>query len=304
MKIIFAGTTEFGIPTLEKLKKDYELVLIITQPDKPAGRKKELTPPPIKVWAQKNNIPVIQPEKILDSKFQIQDSNPDLMIVAAYGQIIPREVLEIPKYKSINIHGSLLPKFRGASPIQAAILNQEPNTGITLIQMDEKMDHGPILAKSEINLDGTETYPGLYRKLSELAADLIVKTLPSWFERTLKPTEQNHDRASFTKLIKRTDAKIDWSEPAKQIDARIRALNPEPGTWTNLDGKAVKILKARVLNEHKIELPGKIYSVEGQLVVKTLDNSLLIEQIQPEGKPVMCGKDFLNGLKSNNKLFI
>ncbi|HEX9503370.1 MAG TPA: methionyl-tRNA formyltransferase [Patescibacteria group bacterium] len=304
MKIIFAGTTEFGIPTLEKLKAQHELVLVITQPDKPSGRKQALTPPTIKIWAEKNHIQIAQSENITNLKSQISILQPDLLLVAAYGQIIPGEILQIPKFKSINIHGSLLPKYRGASPIQAVILNLEPTTGITLIKMDEKMDHGPIIAKSEISLNGTETYSELYQKLSVLAADLVVQTLPSWFAGSLKPTEQSHERATFTKLIKRADAKIDWSLSAKQIDANIRALNPEPGTWTNLDGKAVKILKASILKEHKIELPGKIYSTAGQLVVKTLNNSLLIEQIQPDGKPVMSGKDFLNGLKSNNKLFI
>ncbi len=304
MRIIFAGTSEFGIPTLEKLKSSYELVLVITQPDKPTGRNKILTPPPIKVWAEKNNIKVIQPQKILDSKFQILDSNPDLMIVAAYGQIIPQEILDIPRFKSINIHGSLLPKYRGASPIQAAIMNQDEKTGITLIQMDAKMDNGPIIAKSEFALNGTETFSGLYKTLAMVSADLVMKALPDWFEGKIKPEVQNHPLATFSKMLTRTDARIDWSQPAKKIDALVRALNPEPGTWTTLDGKTVKILKTILLQESKIELPGKIYWHQGQLAVKAIDGSLLIEQIQPEGKQPMSGKDFLNGLKTANKLFI
>ncbi|MBX4191800.1 MAG: methionyl-tRNA formyltransferase [Candidatus Doudnabacteria bacterium] len=304
MRIVFIGTTEFGIPTLEKLKTNHELVLIITQPDKLAGRKRELTPPPVKVWAQKNNIQVLQSENIANLKGLIEEAKPDLIIVAAYGQIIPKEILDIPKFKSINIHGSILPKYRGASPIQATIINLEPMAGITLIQMDEKMDHGPMIAKASILLDGTETFSDLYKKLAVIAADLVIKTLPDWFEGKIKPIVQDHDRATFAKMIKRSDAKIDWSTPAKQIDAMIRALNPEPGTWTMLDGKTVKILKSSIINDHKIELPGKIYFYDGKLAVKTLDNSLIIEQIQPEGKSVMSGKDFLNGLKSGNKLFI
>lgn len=304
MKIIFAGTTEFGIPTLEKLKARHELVLVITQPDKPAGRKKELTPPPAKFWAQKNNIHVEQPETILSLKSVISNLQPDLFLVAAYGQIIPKEILDIPKFKSINIHGSLLPKYRGASPIQSTLLKQDKETGITLIQMDEKMDHGPIIAKEILRLNGTETYSYLYKKLAYVAADLTTKTLSGWFEGKIIPTEQNHGLATYTKLIKRQDARIDWSQSAKQIDAAIRALNPEPGTWTMLDGKIVKILKASAVNEHKIELPGKIYSNQGQLTVKTLDGSLFVDQIQPEGKSAMSGKDFLNGLKSGSKLFI
>ncbi len=303
-KIIFAGTTEFGIPTLEKLRKENELVLIITQPDRPTGRKQELTPPPIKVWAQKNSIPVLQSENILNLKAQMSATGPDLMIVAAYGQIIPNEILNIPKFKSINIHGSLLPKYRGASPIQAAILNGDAETGITLIQMDELMDHGPIIAKEVLRLKGDETFPKLYGQLALVAADLVEKTLPELFAGRIKPAEQIHAHATYTKLLKREDAKIDWASSAKNIDQKIRALNPEPGTWTTLDGRVVKILSAKMISESKIELPGKIYNQMGELAVKCIDGSLIIEKLQPEGKTPMAGSDFLNGLKTGSKLFV
>lgn len=170
--------------------------------------------------------------------------------------------------------------------------------------MDEKMDHGPIIAKATMAIDENDDYKSLHKKLSELAADLVVNTLPNWFQAKINPEPQNHPQATFTKLITRTDAKIDWSKSAQQIHAMVRALNPEPGTWTGLDGKIVKILKTSILNDHKIELPGKIYPHQGQLAVKTIDNSLLIEQIQPEGKAAMSGKDFFNGLKSGARLFI
>jgi methionyl-tRNA formyltransferase len=304
VRIIFIGTSEFGIPTLEKLKKEHELVFIITQPDKPTGRKHTLTPPPVKIWTQKHNLPILQSENIENLKALIEEAKPDLIIVAAYGQIIPKNILDIPKFKSINIHGSLLPKYRGASPIQSAILNRDNETGITLIQMDEKMDHGPIISKDVLRLKGDETFSELYKELAKLSAELIMKTLPDYFSGKLKPVEQNHQYATYVKLIKRADGKIDWSSSALEIDALIRALNPEPGTWTALDGKIIKILKAKILRDHKIELPGKIYPEQGMPAVKTLDNSLIIEQIQPEGKAAMSGKDFLNGLKSGSKLFI
>ncbi len=304
-KIIFAGTSEFGVPTLEKLKSSYELVLIITQPDKPLGRKQILTASPIKLWAQKNNIPVEQAERIKNLESRIKELAPDLLLVIAYGQIIPKEILKIPKFDSINVHGSLLPKYRGASPIQSAILNGDGETGITLIKMDEQMDHGQIIAKEVVRLTGTETFSELYLQLSKVAADLVVRILPAWFAGKIKSAEQIHSQATFCKLLNRADGKIDWSSLAKLIDQKIRALNPEPGTWTMLDGKIVKILSARVLNESKIELPGKIYSQLGELAVKCLDASLIITQIQPEGKNPMSGKDFLNGLKNlNHKLFI
>jgi len=307
-KIIFAGTTEFGIPTLEKLSAkggdSFEICLIVTQPDKPAGRKHEITPPPIKVWAQKHNIPFIQPDKILNCKLEILNYNPDLILVAAYGQIIPKEILDIPKFKSINIHGSLLPKFRGASPIQSAILKGEKSTGITLIQMDEKMDHGPIIAKNGIPLTGAETYPELYKQLSVIASELVAETLPGWFENTIKPVEQDHAMVSFCKMVSRDDAKIDWTNSAIEISRKIRALNPEPGTWSNLDGKSVKIIQAKILNETKIELPGRVYNHLGVAAVKCGESSLLLEEVQPEGKTKMSGKDFLNGLKNlSSKIF-
>lgn len=303
-KIIFIGTTEFGIPTLEKLKKNYELVLVVTQPDKPAGRDQAITPPPIKLWAEKNTIRVLQPVKIIETLDEIKNAQPDLILVCAYGQIIPKQILDVPKFGSINIHGSLLPKYRGASPIQAAILNGDKETGITLIKMDELMDHGPIIAKEVVRLKGNETFQGLYRQLAEVSAELIAKILPDWFAGKIKSAEQIHAHATFTKLLTRVDGKIDWSTPAKLIDQKIRALNPEPGVWTMLDGKIVKLLSAHLLNESKIELPGKIYNQIGELAVKCLDGSIIIDQIQPESKKPMSGKDFLNGLKVTNKLFI
>jgi methionyl-tRNA formyltransferase len=304
MKIIFTGTTEFGIPTLEKLKKNYELVLIITQPDKPTGRKKELTPPPIKLWAQKNNIPLEQPEKIKDLRLKIKELGADLLLVAAYGQIIPKEILDLPKFDSINIHGSMLPKYRGASPIQAALLNGDEETGITLIKMDEKMDHGPIIAKQRVAIDDADNFDSLYKKLANTAADLIERILPDWFAGKIKPGEQVHSIATYTKLLTRIDAKIDWTKTARQISNQIRALNPEPGTWTTLDGKIVKILTAKKLSETKIELPGKIFNQSGEMGVKCQDTSLIIERIQPEGKNPMTGRDFLNGLKTGSKIFV
>ena len=305
MRIIFAGTSQFGIPTLEKLLSlNYQLATVVTQPDKPVGRKQVLTPSPIKVWALKHNIPVEQPEKIGQLQTQISDLKPDLLLVAAYGQIIPKAILDLPRFGSINIHGSLLPKYRGASPIQSAILNGDKETGITLIKMDEQMDHGPIIAKEVLRLSGIETFPELYEKLSHVSAELVSKALPEWFSGRVKAAEQIHTHATYTKLLKRDDGRLDWSSNAREIDQKIRALNPEPGTYTTLDGKTVKILAAEILNESKIELPGKIYNRSGELAVKCLDGSILIKELQPEGKKPMSGKDFLNGLKLGNKLFI
>lgn len=302
-KIVFIGTTEFGIPTLEKLKD--QLVLVVTQPDKPAGRSQKLTPPPVKVWAEKNNIQVAQSEKILNLKSLILNLEPDLSIVAAYGQIIPQEILDIPKYGSINIHGSILPKYRGASPIQAAIANGDSETGITLIKMDDKMDHGPIIATRTVKIDSRDTYTTLHAKLAFVAAELVQEILSQDKLEEIKFQEQQHDKATFVNLLSKQDGKINWSRPAIEIDRKIRAYNPEPGTWTTLGGKVVKILEAEVMPDHKIELPGKLYVANGQLLVKCLDHGLVLKKVKPEGKNEMTGKDFLNGLKNlNDKIFI
>ncbi|OGE87591.1 MAG: methionyl-tRNA formyltransferase [Candidatus Doudnabacteria bacterium RIFCSPLOWO2_02_FULL_49_13] len=322
LKIIFAGTTEFGIPTLEKLsakggslpagqagasggKTPFEIVLIITQPDKPAGRDRRLTPPPIKVWALKNGIPVEQPEKIYNLKSIISNLSPDLLLVAAYGQILPQAILDLPKFGSINIHGSVLPKYRGATPIQATILNGDKSAGITLIQMDEKMDHGDILAIRTMALTGRETLPELYHSLSLLSAELVSEALTNLVAGRLSRQPQNHLEASYTKMLTRDDGKIDWARSAAEIDRKIRAYNPEPGTWTTLGGKLVKILEVEIISDHKIELPGKLYGTGEGLAVKCVDNSLLLKKVKPEGKNEMTGKDYLNGLQSlNNKLFL
>ena len=303
MKFGFAGTAEFGLPSLEKLlAAGHSLVFVITQPDKPVGRKQTLSPSPVKSWAEKRGIPILQPIKISDAKTAITDANIDLLVVAAYGQIIPTEVLGIPKYGSVNIHGSVLPKYRGASPIQAALSNGESEIGITIIKMDEKMDHGPVIATASIPISNEEQFPEVYKKLSQLAAESCVSSLPRFIAGEIKPEEQNHGQATFTKLLKKTDARIDWTKPAKEIHNLVRALNPEPGTWTTLDGKSVKILQTRILPSSPIELPGKVFKHMDGLAAKSQDYAVLLIKVQPEGKLPMSGKDFANGLKDIERL--
>lgn len=303
MNIVFAGTTEFGIPSLEKIKD--QVVLVITQPDQPVGRKRILTPPPIKFWAEKNGIPIEQPERIKNGESRIRELKSDLLLVAAYGQIIPKDVLDIPKFGSINIHGSLLPKYRGAAPIQNAILNGDQTTGITLIKMDEKMDHGPIVASATITIDNDDNYALLHQKLSLLAGELVSKVLPDWFQEKIQTKPQDETQATYTKLLSLKDGRIDWTAEASLIDRQIRALNPEPGTWTTFNKKSVKIIDAAPSIHDSIELPGKILETNKDLIVKCRTGALKILKLQPEGGKPMSGADFLNGLKKiNNKLFI
>jgi methionyl-tRNA formyltransferase len=305
MKVIFAGTTGFGIPALDMLKRDFDLALVITQPDRPVGRKKVLAPPPVKVWAEKNGVKFIQPEKISEAAARMDEIGADVMVVAAYGQIIPKKILELPIHGSINLHSSLLPKYRGASPIQHALLNDDKQTGVTIMLMDEKMDHGPILSCGAIDIEESDDYSSLHEKLAELAAVLLKDTLPNFIEGKVEPTPQDEWQATYVKRIDRSHARIDWTKPARHVLQQIRALNPEPGTWTMLDNKSVKILVARELKNGKIELPGKIYA-EGKLcLVKCGDYSLEILKAQPEGKNPMSGTDFLNGIRNSpNQIFV
>ena len=223
LNIIFIGTPKFGSIVLEGLiKNDYEHVLVITAPDKPVGRKQILTPPPVKISAQKYNILVFQPEILtnsLDAKrtprrvaLQITNYKPDLIICAAYGQIIPKEILEIPKFGCLNIHPSLLPKYRGPSPIQTAILNGDEETGATIILMDEKLDHGKIISSSKYQVASNIYYKELEKELAKLSIKLLIETIPKWVNGEIKPKPQDESKATYTKIIKKEDGKIDWSK--------------------------------------------------------------------------------------------
>ena len=291
LKIIFLGTPKFGAIILEELvKNNYKPVLVITTPDKPVGRKQILTPPPVKLVAQKYNIPVSQPEIIANLKSEILNLKSDLIVVAAYGQIIPKDILKTPRYGCLNIHPSLLPKYRGPSPIQATILNNDQQTGVTIILMDEKIDHGPILANSKFQIPNSKiTYQELNRKLANLGVKLLIKTIPKWIKGKIKPKIQNELKASYTKILKREDGKIDWSKPAKEIERQIRAFHPWPGSFTfcKRGNKTfrVKILEADV---SKTENP------QG-LSVKCGRDYLVIKKLQPEGKKPMTAEEFLRG---------
>lgn len=297
-KVVFAGTTNFGVPTLEYLKEHHELLFVITQPDKPTGRKKIMTAPPVKVWAEQNGIPIHQPSKIEDLTDALKAAAPEVMVVAAYGQIIPAGVLNIPRHGCVNLHTSLLPKYRGASPIQAALLNDDHQTGVSIMLMDEKMDHGPLLAAYPTDIAYTDNYASLSAKLAQIAATGLAETLPQWLAGEISPTAQNHEQATFVKMLTREHARIDWTKPARQIYKQVQALNPEPGTWSTLDKKSVKIIKVAEVRNGRIDLPGKIYSDNGECLVKCGDYSIKLITVQPEGKKEISGRDFLNGLRN------
>ena len=271
MKIIYLGTPKFSVAILEALiNSDYEVTAVITNPDAPVGRKQILTPSPVKIIAEKNKIPVIQPD-------EMRNFDVDLAIIAAYGKIISKNILDIPRFGTINIHPSLLPKYRGASPIQNAILNGDKKTGVTIMKLDEEMDHGPILANSELPIADSDTYESLSQKLAKIGAELLIKTIPEYISGKIKPIEQKHAEATYTKIIKKEDGKIDWSKNAAEIERMTRAFYPWPTAWTTWNGKILKILEAEVRG-----------------------GSLAIKKLQLEGGKILSIKEFINGHKDFN----
>lgn len=278
MKIIFFGSFQYAIPALEQLvKTGYEITAVVTNPDSLQERKKELTPTPVKLAAQKLGLNILQPEKLRNNQefLEILKSlNPDLNIVVAYGKIIPKEIIELPKHGTINIHPSLLPAYRGPSPIQSAILNGEKETGVTIMQIDEEVDHGAILSQAKYQIHPDAYLPQVTQELFQLGAELLIKTIPDWLEGKIVPQPQDHSQATFTKKFSWENGRIDWNQSTEKIYNQIRALNPEPGTWTTLNGKILKILKAEIGEDGKI----------------------LPQDVQLEGKKAMPFQDFLRGI--------
>jgi len=303
MKTVFIGTPEFGSIILEGLAKSiYKPVLVITATDKPVGRKQIITPPPVKVLAEKHNIKVEQPEKISDFESDLSLLKPDMIIVAAYGQIIPKEILDIPKYGCLNVHPSLLPKYRGASPIQAAILNGDRRTGVTIIIMDEKMDHGKIISQRSITMDEKERAGDLHNKLAGLGSNLLLETVSNLERGLVKISPQNDEQATFTKTLTKIEGAINWKKPADMIEREIRAFEYWPTSftfWKKLNVPLrIKITKARVLKSMKgIDFPvGQTFLVPKEgLGVQCGEDFLIIDRLQLEGKEEMGSEEFLRG---------
>ncbi len=300
IKTILMGTPGFAETIFRKtyptLKDRLDITAVITAPDKPVGRKQELVPSPVKKWALENNLPVLQPKKIADPEWirRVQELNPDLIILCAYGQIIPKEILDIPKYGALNIHPSLLPKYRGASPIQATILNGDKETGITIMLMDKEMDHGPTISNFQFPISNKITYKELENKLADVAADLLIKTLFDWIDGKIKAQPQDHFKATFCKIIKKENGKIDWNKSAQEIERQVRAFRQWPTAYTFWNGKQIKILKAST-KESKIKKTGEVFTENKELMVQTGNGILILKEIQLEGGKPMSVQDFLNG---------
>lgn len=302
MKIIFMGTPDFSVPTLDAIKKDgNEIVLVVTQPDKKKGRKGILTPPPVKEWAVKNNISIFQPVKLREKQNieELEKYEADVIVVAAFGQILPKEVLDMPKYGCINVHASLLPKYRGASPIQWAILNGDDETGVTTMQMDIGLDDGDILLQKKVPISSEDTGGSLFDKLSKVGADLLIETLHRIEKNDIVRIPQDDEKATHVGLIKKDFGILSFDEENKYILNKIRALNPWPSAFTFYKDKMVKIWKAKSVsfNNKGYEYGDLVVENKDELLVVTRNGAISILELQEEGKKRMHAADFLRGHK-------
>lgn len=297
-KIIFLGTPDFAVPTLETLVADerFDVVAVVTAPDAPVGRKQILTPPPVKITAQKHGIPVLQPNKPTDIREQLAASRPDCMVTIAYGYILPQSIIDIPTHGIVNLHASILPRWRGASPIQSAIAAGDKETGITLMKIDAGCDTGPIIAIEKLPIELIDTGASLHDKLSVLSAEVTKKHLIGYLESTLQPVAQDQAHATLAGKLTRESGRIDWQKPAVEIERLVRAYYPWPGTWTQWNGKTLKIIavKPGPLAVNKYE-PGTVFVHDGKLAVQCGNDALAVTRLQLEGKKPMDAQEFIRG---------
>ena len=300
MRIVFMGTPDFAVASLKALAEQGtdEIVGVFTQPDRPKGRGQKMLMTPVKEYALERGYEVYQPQRVktLEVIELLRGLAPDLIVVAAFGQFLPKEILEMPKYGCINVHASLLPKYRGAAPIQWAVINGEKVSGVTTMRMDEGLDTGDMILKEEVVLDEKETGGSLFDRLSGVGAKLCVRTLEAIEDGTAVYTKQDHAAATKTTLIKKQFGIIDWNKPAAEIECLIRGLNPWPSAYTYLNGKTLKIWAAAVKDETSDKEPGELTEVTKHSVgVQTGDGILMLEEVQLEGKKRMSADAFLRG---------
>jgi methionyl-tRNA formyltransferase len=297
-RLVFMGTPEFAVPVLEALVGQYQVVAVVTQPDRVAGRGRKVKSSPVKKTALAHELPLLQPSSLRqpEAAAELRELAPDVIVVAAFGQILPPEVLGIPPHGCLNVHASLLPRYRGAAPIAAAILAREKQTGVTLMLMDEGMDTGPILAQAECEIEPQDTAGSLSVKLAHLGANLLVETLPRWLDGQIAPQPQDDSLATYCQMVTKKDGLIDWSLPATDLWLRVRAYHPWPGTYTYWRGKLLKILRARpVTIGPSGEEPGRVISLDDGVAVVTGTDALLLEEIQLAGKKALAAREFIRG---------
>jgi len=300
IRIVFMGTMEFAVPILKALDEQYDVVQVITQPDRPFGRKQELKPSAVKAYALSRNLPVFQPEKIRKEYQPVLALNPDLIVVAAFGQMIPKILLDFPKFKCINVHASLLPKYRGGSPMQKSITSGDAQTGVTVMFMAEKMDAGDLLAQKSIPILDSDTLGSLEEKLAVLGSDLLMEILPKVIDGTIIPVPQDESKVTFAYNIKREEEFVNFSKTAKQIFDHVRGFNPRPIACARIDGTEMKLFEVKLVYEDMNPYTncafGEIVKItKSDVFVKAADGLIALKNIQLEGKKPMDIKALMNG---------
>jgi methionyl-tRNA formyltransferase len=309
MKILFMGTPDFAVPSIALLlEQGYEVAAVVTQPDRPKGRKQELAPPPVKAFALEHGLKVLQPEKLRSPEgvAEVSAIAPDLIVTAAYGQILPKSVLNLPRLGCINVHGSLLPRYRGGAPIQRAIINGETVTGVTLMYMAEGLDTGDMIAKVEVPITDEDTAGSMFNKLSDAGSKLLMEWLPRIAEGSAGRTPQANDEATYAPNLTREDEKLDWGQTSRQLFNRVRGLNPMAGGFTYLDGEIFKVWGCRIPQSSDTRIrPEWTGFVAGSVLetdsigirIRTGDGSLVLTEVQPAGKKALAATEFARGAR-------
>lgn len=303
LKVIFMGTPDFAVPILKALVDNCNVLLVVSQPDKSVGRKQLLINTPVKEEAIKNNIEVFQPIKIRDNYNKIIKLNPDIIITCAYGQIIPKELLDCPKLGCVNVHASLLPKLRGGAPLHHAIIDGYDETGITIMYMDEKMDNGNIIVQKSIPILSTDNVGTIHDKLMVLGKELLINTLPSIIDGTNQSIKQNEDEVTYAWNIKREEERINFTKTSKEIFNQVRGLNPWPLANVIINNEEMKIIECNIIKDNSSKEVGMIISVnKDSFVIKTIDGAIEVTKIKPFGKKIMLVRDYLNGINKDSLL--
>ncbi|MBC8332581.1 MAG: methionyl-tRNA formyltransferase [Anaerolineae bacterium] len=298
IRIVFMGSPDFALPPLTALQQKYAVAGVVTQPDRPAGRGRTLKAPPVKELALSLNIPVIQPQKLSqpEAMNQLRAWNPNLIVVAAFGQILRPELLELPRYGCLNIHASLLPRWRGAAPINAAILHGDAQTGITIMKMDPGLDTGPIISQSAIPIEADDTAGSLFNRMADLGAALFTETLPDYLDGKFPLQAQDESLATYAPMLKSQDGQLDFNQPAEALARRVRAFNPWPGTFLIRNGQRIKIHRAHASDATSPGC-GVLFIYENQPAIGAAAGSLVLDIIQPAGKRAMPAETFLRGTR-------
>jgi methionyl-tRNA formyltransferase len=299
VRTVFMGSPEFALPSLRALAAHFHVVGVVTQPDRPAGRGQNLTPPPVKTLAISLALPFIQPIKLRDpdAMKQLETWNPDLIVVAAFGQILRQNVLNMPKFGCINVHASLLPRWRGASPIQAAIAAGDQETGITIMKMDAGIDTGDILAQEKITINSDDTALLLEKRLADLGGHLLIRTLIPFLVGEIQAVPQPSEGFTYAQLLKKEDGELDFREPVVALERKVRAYQPWPGTFINWEGGQLKVLASSVFVDVALTSPGSRTIINKQPAIAAQDGWLVLNEVQPQGKKCMRGDVFLNGAR-------